>query len=38
LRPGCEGKRGGITDLSAAEFADDLHWIEEEVLLEDPEA
>ncbi len=33
-----EGTRDWITDLSAAEFADDLDWIEQEVCLDDPEA
>ncbi len=33
-----EGRRDRITDLSGAEFADDLDWIEEEVLVEDPGA
>ena len=32
-----EGRRDRITDLSANEFADDLDWIEEELLVEDPE-
>jgi len=32
-----EGRRDWITDLRGAEFADDLDWIEEEVLVEDPE-
>ncbi len=32
-----EGRRDRITDLKGSEFADDLDWIEEEVLLTDPE-
>ena len=33
-----EGRRDRITDLKAAEFADDLDWIETIEVVEDPEA
>jgi hypothetical protein len=33
-----EGKRDWITDLSAVECANDHDWIDDEVVVEDPEA